>query len=98
MVSSQFQCRTGVLGRTIHRNLLFIVAVLVTPLVLPSVMRAQLNTGRISGQITDQSGAASAKANVSMRDQETGIARTAVKSHFRHSNLCRSCTAVPVLA
>src|SRR5580658_5817730 len=56
-----------VVGKTI----LALVALLL--LCLP--LRAQINTGRISGQVTDQSGGAVAGAKVTITEVATGIAR-----------------------
>jgi hypothetical protein len=47
-------------------------------LALPLVAFSQVDAGRISGTVTDQSGAAVANANVAIRNVNTGLERTVV--------------------
>src|SRR5579871_1955860 len=73
---SRFFSEARVSARVILRNLSVVLAALAALLALPAASRAQLNTGRISGQVTDQSGGAIAGAMVTVTDVARGESRT----------------------
>ena len=73
MNDSRTCVRPGVASNVWQKSLMF--AAMISVFLLPAGMRAQVQTGRISGAITDQTGGAVVGATVTVTDVARGVSR-----------------------